>query len=134
MLNNLKKKIKEKKGFTLVEVIVVMTIIVTLIAIVGPNTIGYINSARTTSNKATARAVYIASMQVAADAAMKNTPLNTEADVKNAIKAANLLQGDAETILKDTTISYDPKNYIINGVTYLGEKYPEDGEAPATTQ
>ncbi len=133
MINKFKNKFKDKKGFTLVEVIVVMTIIVTLIAIVGPNTIGYINSARTTSNKATARSVYIASMQVAADAAMKNVQLATEQDVKNAIISANLLQGDAEAILKDTTISYDSKNYIINSVTYLGEKYPEDGEAQPTT-
>lgn len=129
MINKIRKKFKDKKGFTLVEVIVVMTIIVTLIAIVGPNTIGYINSARSTSNKSTARSVYIASMQVAADAAMKNTQLATEQDIKNAIKEANLLQGDAEAILKDTTISYDAKNYIINSVTYLGEKYPEDGQS-----
>ncbi|WP_317367244.1 type II secretion system protein [uncultured Tyzzerella sp.] len=133
MLGIIKSKIKEKKGFTLVEVIVVMTIIITLIAIVGPNTIGYINSARTTSNKATARAVYIASMQVAADAAMKNKTLATDQDVKNAIKEAKLLQGDAEAILKDTTINYDPKNYIINSVTYLGEKYPEDGQEAPTS-
>lgn len=129
MINKIKNKLRDKKGFTLVEVIVVMTIIVTLIAIVGPNTLGYINSAKTTSNKATARAVYIASMQVAADAAMKNVKLSSEADVKNAIKSAKLLQGDAEEILKDAVISYDPKNYIVNSVQYLGEKYPEDGTA-----
>ncbi|WP_250278711.1 type II secretion system protein [[Clostridium] colinum] len=126
MFATIKNKLKEKKGFTLVEIIVVMTIIVTLIAIVAPNTIGYVNSARKTSNKATARAVYIASMQVVADAVMKNTPLSTESDIKNAIKTANLLQGNAETILKDVSINYDSKNYIINSVTYLGEKYPED--------
>ncbi len=128
MINNIKNKIKDKRGFTLVEVIVVMTIIVTLIAIVGPNTLGYISSAKTTSNKATARAVYIASMQVAADSAMKNINLSSEADIKNAIKDAKLLQGNAEDILKDAVISYDPKNYIVNSVVYLGEKYPEDGE------
>ncbi len=71
MFNRIKSTAKNKKGFTLIEVIVVITIIVTLIAIIGPNTIGYINSAKTTSNKATARSVYIASMQVAADAAIK---------------------------------------------------------------
>lgn len=129
MCNKLKNKLKDKKGFTLVEVIVVMTIIVTLIAIIGPNTLGYINSARSTSNKATARAIYIASMQVAADAAMKNESLPDENAVKNAIKTANLLQGNAEDILKDATISYDPKNYIVNSVTYLGEIYPEDTQA-----
>ena len=126
MFNKIKSRIKNKKGFTLIEVIVVITIIVTLIAIIGPNTLGYINSAKTTSNKATARSVYIASMQVAADAAMKNQKLNNEADVKTAIKAANLLQGNIDDILSSSTISYDPNNYIVISVTYLGEKYPED--------
>lgn len=134
MIKKMKNKLKSKKGFTLVEVIVVMTIIITLIAIVGPNTLGYINSARTTSNKATSRAIYIASMQVAAEASMKNTPLATEADVKKAIKDGKLLQGDAEAILKDAVISYDAKNYIINSVTYLGEKYPEETGASGNTQ
>lgn len=128
MLGKYKSKLKSKKGFTLIEVIVVITIIVTLIAIIGPNTIGYINSAKTTSNKATARAVYIAGMQVAADAAMKNIKLNNEAEIKEAIKAGKLLQGDANSILSSTTISYDPDNYIVNYVTYLGEKYPETAE------
>lgn len=125
-MNKLNLILKNKKGFTLVEVIVVITIIVTLIAIIGPNTIGYINSAKATSNKATARSVYIASMQVAADAAMKNQKLNNEAEIKSAIKAANLLQGNVDEILASTTISYDPANYIVISVTYLGEKYPED--------
>lgn len=125
-MNKLNLILKNKKGFTLVEVIVVITIIVTLIAIIGPNTIGYINSAKATSNKATARSVYIASMQVAADAAMKNQKLNNETEIKSAIKAANLLQGNVDEILTSTTISYDPANYIVISVTYLGEKYPED--------
>ncbi len=128
MLGKYKSRLKSKKGFTLIEVIVVITIIVTLIAIIGPNTIGYINSAKTTSNKATARAVYIAGMQVAADAAMKNIKLNNEAEIKEAIKASKLLQGDANSILSSTTISYDSDNYIVNYVTYLGEKYPETAE------
>lgn len=126
MFKKIKSTAKNKKGFTLIEVIVVITIIVTLIAIIGPNTIGYINSAKTTSNKATARSVYIASMQVAADAAMKNQKLNNEADIKAAIKAANLLQGNVDEILASSVISYDPNNYIVISVTYLGEKYPAD--------
>lgn len=50
-MNKLNLILKNKKGFTLVEVIVVITIIVTLIAIIGTNTIGYINSAKATSIK-----------------------------------------------------------------------------------
>lgn len=65
-------------------------------------------------------------MQVAADAAMKNQKLNNEAEIKSAIKASNPLQGNVDEILASTTISYDPANYIVISVTYLGEKYPED--------
>lgn len=121
--------IKNKKGFTLIEVIVVITIIVTLIAIVGPNMIGYINSAKYTSNTATARSIYIASMQVAANAAMQNKKLANETEIKAEIIKEMLLQGDAKNILKDAIISYEPNNYLVNSVTYLDVKYP-DTQAP----
>lgn len=61
------KKTKQNKGFTLVELIVVMAILVILAAILIPVVSGYINTANETAAYANARTVYSAACAVVAD-------------------------------------------------------------------
>ena len=58
MLKNLRNRLSDNKGFSLVELIVVITIMVILIAILVPNITGYINKSRTVANSAAAKTVY----------------------------------------------------------------------------
>ncbi len=54
----LKAQLKDQKGFSLVELIVVIAIMVILIAMLVPNVIGYINKATIATEKSAAGTVY----------------------------------------------------------------------------
>ena len=58
----LKKLLKQrnKKGFTLIELIVVLVILAILVAAAAPAMMGYVNQAKKASYLANCRAVYVA--------------------------------------------------------------------------
>ncbi|MDL2258000.1 prepilin-type N-terminal cleavage/methylation domain-containing protein [Eubacteriales bacterium OttesenSCG-928-K08] len=64
-MNNMLKKLKNKKGFTLVEVIVVIVIIAILTAVLLPSLTGYIKEANDTAAMAEARTAYAGLQTVA---------------------------------------------------------------------
>lgn len=60
MLQNLRKKLKDNKGFSLVELIVVIAIMVILIALLVPQVTGQISKARSAADDSNAKSVYTA--------------------------------------------------------------------------
>lgn len=89
MLKNLKNRLNESKGFTLVELIVVIAIMVILIALLVPNVVGYISSSQTTANLSAAKSIYNA-----ANTAVVNGKASTSAFPTKA-QLVNLLNGDS---------------------------------------
>lgn len=67
VLQRSKKNLKNKKGFTLIELIVVIVIIGILAAIVIPNLAGFTNSAKIKADVATARTLATAAASAYAD-------------------------------------------------------------------
>jgi len=65
-------KVKCKKGFTLVELIVVISILVILVVMLLPNVIGYINEAKKTSVMESAKQVYTVAQMTLADVGVEN--------------------------------------------------------------
>lgn len=88
MLQNLKNKLKDNKGFSLVELIVVIAIMVILIALLIPQVSGYIKKANDTSSLNAARTVYDAGVQYQADMAAVGKTLPSEIDEDTAVDSA----------------------------------------------
>lgn len=89
---------KNKKGFTLIEIIVVLIIIGILIAIAVPSVLGYIGKAEDVKHEANARTGFLAAQTILVKKNAKNQPvttddfkaakLNEEANADNVIAAA----------------------------------------------
>lgn len=82
MLQNLRNKLKDNKGFSLVELIVVIAIMVILIALLVPQVSGYIAKARSASNESNAKAIYNAAVQYLADQAQAGIDVMDITDIK----------------------------------------------------
>ncbi|GEM_PF-3459027 len=89
MLKNLKNRLNESKGFTLVELIVVIAIMVILIALLVPNVVGYISSSQTTANLSAAKSIYNAANTAVVNGKASTSAFPTEAQL------INLLNGDS---------------------------------------
>lgn len=115
LLNKLKKQnlSKNKKGFTLVEIIVVLVILAVLAAAAIPTMLGFVNDARDKQYIAEARTVYVAAQTVATEQfAVKGTDFDTSGTVAGLAtssgewdkKFAGLLGTDAVgVVLVETT-------------------------------
>ncbi len=140
MLKKLQNRLNESKGFTLVELIVVIAIMVILIALLVPNVIGYISSAQSTANLSAAKSIYNA-----AYTAVVNAKALTPGGTPTAANLATTMEDeDLVTVPKGTsaTIFYDESSGAVTGVavssgttapTVASCKATAEGTAPTTT-
>ena len=147
-LFDLKKKLrKDKKGVTLVELIVVLVILAILIALLVPTLTGYIDSANKKKVATEGRQILMAAKTVAADdynsdAATKNLcgKTITTLDVKAAGAAADdpSIEKLAEvkaSKYESVSITFDADGTVSN-LVYKGKKFTAtfDGSAWTTTK
>ncbi|MEG2909181.1 MAG: prepilin-type N-terminal cleavage/methylation domain-containing protein [Erysipelotrichaceae bacterium] len=85
-MKKLKQFKNDVKGFTLVEIIVVLLIIAILAAISIPTMIGYVNEARESEYIAQARTAYVAAQTVAIKRVAKEPGYNVKRIVKKDVK------------------------------------------------
>lgn len=76
-MKKLREMKKNQKGFTLVEVIVVLVILAIMAAILIPSLIGYIDKARTNTVQSECRSVVQAAQTLASEAYAKNKTIKT---------------------------------------------------------
>lgn len=135
----MKKNGNKKKGFTLIELIVVIAILVALMLILVPKLTGFTNDATKTANAANARAIYTAlkASETATETGMYDAKDNTKYpqvtvcydDGKNEVKAYVSFWGDAAVkvdtgcvVTKDSAGKVSSVKYGTNNVgTYPAE-------------
>ena len=129
-MENAKKLLKKKDGFTLVELIVVLVILAILAAILVPTLLGYINKAQDEKNYSTAQTMRVAAQAVYDDEVGHGTAI-TEGDTvgKNDQTASkqsvtDLAGVDTGKVADDYSFTVDAKGQITGGtVTIDGAKY-----------
>lgn len=132
---------KNKKGFTLVEIIVVLLIIGILLAITIPSIMGYVGKAKDAQIEAQARAGYVAAQTITAKEVAKDSALTKE-DLEKKIKANAIT-----TELDETTGSISKAGCVFNAdksiktcalLTTASDKYviftAQDGTKGADTE
>jgi type IV pilus assembly protein PilA len=104
-----------KKGFTLVELIVVLVILAVLAAMLVPALVGYIDRARDEKEFQTAATIYGAAQAVVTEKYAKDSSLKSGAISKQATSDPVLkLAGVAPSAVSSFSFTYG-KNYIISG-------------------
>ena len=113
---------KNKKGFTLIEIIVVLIIIGILIAIAVPSVLGYIGKAEDVKHEANARTGFLAAQTILVKKNAKNQPvatddfkaakLNEEANADNVIDAAACSLDSGAVGNKKITVCMDADKYV----------------------
>ena len=99
MLKNLQAKLKDQKGFSLVELIVVIAIMVILIAMLVPNVVGYIKKASWATEQNGASTIFSAAQTYATD-------LYTAGSWSNGVTIGTDDLIKAELLTKSPSISY----------------------------
>ena len=118
------KKKMNNKGFTLVELIVVLVILAILAAILVPTLMGYIDRARSEKDYATAQSVRVAAQSIAAEIYAKSGKVEEgdgdgkfNADAKK--KALALIGCDSDGKLDGQTISIESIAFSNNQITEI---------------
>lgn len=129
-MENAKKLLKKKGGFTLVELIVVLVILAILAAILVPTLLGYINKAQEEKNYSTAQTVRVAAQAVYDDEvghATGTTTVDTTVDSEDKTASGQSvtdLAGVDTSKVTSYTFTVDDKGQIttgevvIDGATY----------------
>jgi prepilin-type N-terminal cleavage/methylation domain-containing protein len=125
------RKIKNKKGFTLIEIIVVLVILAILVAIAIPTMFGYIEEARAAEFAQEARIGYLAAQWVVSESAMTHAGGRAEG-ARVAVAGLNAQQSPYWTSFMSRTdgtsgtfsnVVLEPDGVTVVGITYTTPNY-----------
>lgn len=98
MKKNFKNLKKNKKGFTLIEIIVVLVIMGILLAIAVPSVLGYVNKAREQQFLSDGRAAFLGAQSIAVRERANNTPRENIIDLLDVEGINDEINADADIV------------------------------------
>ncbi|MEG0328287.1 MAG: prepilin-type N-terminal cleavage/methylation domain-containing protein [Erysipelothrix sp.] len=115
------KKQNNKKGFTLIELVIVIAILAILALILIPAMSGYIGSANTSKYQADARSIYTAASVAAADPDNTDDAKRKEATADKANISEDLISIEYNEDKTVKSITYKPKDG--KSITFDGKSF-----------
>ena len=137
------RKMKNQKGFTLVELIVVLVILAILAAMLVPALTGYIKKANDEKIKAVTRQVVMAAQAEVSEAYSEGTMTGATVTITATQAASDAEQGKTASVTGEAIVKlaevgeYKNSQYTLNnGIKSIVIKYNEDGvvESVVVTQ
>ncbi len=116
------KKLKEKKGFTLVELIVVLVILAILAALLIPALTGYIDKAKKKNIIAETRQIVMAA-QTLADEAYGKKDIDGKIEYGKDVTAKDVKELSEVTLSKNDTIEFESTGSKVATVTHTASGY-----------
>ncbi|MCR5727358.1 MAG: prepilin-type N-terminal cleavage/methylation domain-containing protein [Lachnospiraceae bacterium] len=116
----MKKLSKDNKGFTLVEMIVVLVILAILAAILIPGLLGYIDDAKNKQLEIHGKAVYTAAQATASKYYAKNKPIAGDKDFAGLVKSLSELStfGENAKAVVYFNSGSGSETYKVSGISY----------------
>lgn len=138
------KKLKEKKGFTLIEMIIVIAIIAILIALIAPNMMKFLQTAQNTKAAAAAKTLYTSAQTYVTERFVANDPVPDATYSLTDIKSDTKLKNFAKDYFNENELatfkdaSFEVKNGVVikASVEMAGAdegKYPSEKKTTTTT-
>ncbi len=116
------KKLKEKKGFTLVELIVVLVILAILAALLIPALTGYIDKAKKKNIIAETRQIVMAA-QTLADEAYGKKDIDGKIEYTKDVTANDVAKLSEVTLSKKDNITFEATGSKVETVTHTASGY-----------